>query len=285
MFSLEILERIVGEGWLVLLLTPLISLAIFLTIVGVGVLQRGRDALEWTPGLKKSALTNWTFMVFNRICAPIIAIVVPYALFFHVSLGLPRLDPSFWDAKPILLQALIGLLASEFVIYWVHRLMHTRLLWPIHAVHHSDRDMNYMTGDRAHILERMLTRFVSVFCLFSLGARIEIVIAIVIFAELHDFYVHAKLDIDHGPFNWLIASPQMHQWHHADHPDAYGKNLAIILPIWDKLFGTYYNPGKVDVPLGFADAPGHNFFALMAHPFVAWWRMAQRRRDDLAPAE
>ncbi len=62
-------------------------------------------------------------------------------------------------------------------------------------------------------------------------------------ASLHNAYVHFEVDIDHGPMNWLIASPRFHRWHHADFPPAYGKNLANAIPAWDMLFGTYFKAG------------------------------------------
>lgn len=37
---------------------------------------------------------------------------------------------------------------SEFATYWMHRFMHTSLMWPVHAVHHSAEDFTMINTFR-----------------------------------------------------------------------------------------------------------------------------------------
>ena len=46
--------------------------------------------------------------------------------------------------------------AVDFANYWNHRLMHTRVVWPMHAIHHSDPDVNGLTTYRVHAFEGCL---------------------------------------------------------------------------------------------------------------------------------
>ena len=86
-----------------------------------------------------------------------------------------------------------------------------------------------------------------------------------------------NLDWEHEPFWWMVASPAYHRWHHADLPEAYGKNIANLIPLWDVLFGTYYSPGKCpkDAPMGAlkSGVSDTNLFHIYAYPFLEWGRL------------
>lgn len=43
---------------------------------------------------------------------------------------------------------------------------------------------------------------------------------------------------DFGPLQSVIATPVFHSWHRSREPEAWDKNFAGLLPIWDILFGT-----------------------------------------------
>ena len=244
-------------------------------IVTIALVRHGRAALRWTSALAKSVRINLGFLVINRLLAPVIGFSSAMGAKSAVNLGLPQVPEAFWQDVPLAARVFIALVMSEFLVYWAHRLLHTPWLWPVHAVHHSDRHMNMFTGDRAHILERMLTSFILAFGLFMASVPVSGVILVFVLIQFHDAYIHARLDIDHGPFNFVIASPRFHQWHHADDPAAYGKNLGILTGLWDLLFGTYYNPGKVTAGLGVKEVTGESLFALLIYPFKAWGRMAR----------
>ncbi|CAN0605973.1 unnamed protein product, partial [Ectocarpus sp. 12 AP-2014] len=88
-------------------------------------------------------------------------------------------------------------------------------------------------------------------------------------------------DVDwrHGRFKYLIASPYFHRWHHADTPEAYGKNLANMMPLWDRMFGTYCEPDKIDAPMGLRESGVNdtNPLAILVFPFMQWGRMLRLR--------
>lgn len=92
---------------------------------------------------------------------------------------------------------------------------------------------------------------------------------VIVFYILHNKYVHMDLDFEHGSLKYLIASPVHHRWHHADVPEAYGKNLANVMPVYDVMFGTFYNPGKCDAPMGalMTGVEDKSAIAIMTYPF------------------
>jgi sterol desaturase/sphingolipid hydroxylase (fatty acid hydroxylase superfamily) len=85
----------------------------------------------------------------------------------------------------------------------------------------------------------------------------------------------------------LIASPVYHRWHHADVPKAYGKNLANVMPIYDVMFGTYYNPGKCDARMGAlkTGVEDKSAIAIITYPFREWAKMIKATRKATASSK
>lgn len=250
-------------------------------------IARREDALNWDLDLLKSARVNWSFIVTNSLLAPIVLALVLFADNWFRGSGIPRISEEYWLFAPAIVPALVALVAADFVDYWSHRLRHVSFLWPMHAVHHSDTQMHYLTWYRAHIIEMVVIQGGYVLLATWMGAAPAAVMGVVLFRAFHQQYVHMNVDWSHGPLKWILASPRFHRWHHADHRDAWDKNFSSIFPIWDHLFGTYYCPGPCNEPLGFPGNPGENFIKLMVFPFKEWGRMLSElvRRPGAQPAQ
>ncbi|MEP2028917.1 MAG: sterol desaturase family protein [Paracoccaceae bacterium] len=192
----------------------------------------------------------------------------------YQSLSIPTLDPKLWENVPLWIVCIIGVAAKDLVDYWNHRLMHTKWGWPTHAAHHSDTHVNAFTANRIHFLEALVMSF-SYILLLTWMQIPQAIPFVVIFYSLHNKYVHMDLDFEHGPLKYLIASPVYHRWHHADVPEAYGKNLANVMPIYDVMFGTFYNPGKCHAPMGALKSgiADKNPILIFIYPFQEWARL------------
>ena len=192
----------------------------------------------------------------------------------YQSLNLPTLPADFWDGFPFLVVVLLGIAAKDFVDYWNHRLMHTKWVWPTHAAHHSDTHVNAFTTWRIHFLEALVMSgsYIVLLTWLQMPNAIPIVAT---FFVVHNIYVHMDLEIEHGPLKLLVASPIFHRWHHADVPEAYGKNLANVMPVWDYVFGTYYNPGPCRAPLGALSSgiEDKNPISIYVYPIFEWARL------------
>ena len=57
---------------------------------------------------------------------------------------------------PVLLQALIMLLASDFLQYWIPPRFHYAPLWKFHAVHHSPVNLDWLSAARFHPINIIL---------------------------------------------------------------------------------------------------------------------------------
>lgn len=239
----------------------------FVVLLLLTLLLRGRRS--WSLRATLGVLTTVVLVFLNLAVTPILDLLLDGLRGCYDALGVPRLPAATWTHVPAWLVALVAVVAHDLANYWNHRLMHLPLLWPVHAIHHAEPDVNGMTSFRVHALEPfvMVSSHVLLLGWLSLPADALGVVATVLI--LHNMYVHADLDWHHGPLALLIASPRYHRWHHADVPEAYGKNLANVVPLFDVLFGTYHCPGPCDAPLGAAGVP-RDPLRLFLYPGAAW---------------
>ncbi len=248
-------------------------------------LSRGRAALHWPKSLRQSALTNFLIMQFTSLNGVMYLMLIAPLAVLYSSAGLPVMAAESWAGVPIWLKALLALIMYDFSLYWVHRLLHTSWLWPSHAVHHSDPELHFLSWSRGHFTEQLVIAACLVATTSWMGFKLDEIAGLALLKGLHQYYVHSRLDWDHGIFRDVLVSPQFHRWHHANVPEAYDKNFATIFPVFDRLFGTYYNPGSaIDVPTGIADDPPNDFVSQTLYPFRKWGEMLKaRRRQRAAP--
>jgi sterol desaturase/sphingolipid hydroxylase (fatty acid hydroxylase superfamily) len=237
----------------------------------------GRKA-EFSAEAIASTAATVAFSGFNIVAALLFRDPINHAAqAAYDALGIPHLPAGFWAGTPLIVASLIGLAAKDFADYVIHRLMHTTWLWPAHAAHHSDTYVNAFTSYRVHFLEGVLMSFTYIVMLTWLQMPDAMPIVIVL-SILHNMYVHMDLPFTHGPLKYMVASPVYHRWHHADVPEAYGKNLANIMPVYDVIFGTFYCPGPVNAPLGALKAglEDRNPVLIWIYPFQQWGRLVKR---------
>lgn len=245
-----------------------VFLVFFVMLLLLTYLHRGRRS--WSVRATLGALATVTLVHLNFAVMPVLYVAVDALRQAHDGLGLPRLPATTWASLPTWAVALVAAVAHDFVNYWNHRLMHHRLLWPVHAIHHSEPDVNGLTSFRVHALEPFVMFCSHVVLLTWLSLPADALGLLGLLLVLHNMYVHTDVDWSHGPLRLLIASPRYHRWHHADVPEAYGKNLANVVPVFDVIFGTYHCPGPCDAPLGATGVPQNHPLKLFLYPGVAW---------------
>jgi sterol desaturase/sphingolipid hydroxylase (fatty acid hydroxylase superfamily) len=169
---------------------------------------------------------------------------------------------------PVAVQAILMLLLSDFIGYWTHRGFHGRRLWPIHAIHHSSRSLDWLSATRVHPVGEIIGRLAIMLPLLAMGFAPMAVGYVAPVIGVFGLLLHANLDWDWGPLRTVIASPRFHRWHHTSEADALDKNFAGLFPVWDILFGTYFMP-RDRVPERFGtDTPvPDGLYAQMMFPF------------------
>lgn len=235
----------------------------------------------------KSAIDNIALFFINGFLYGILFTSVAAAAKAAMADTVPQVSSIFWDAWPVWATVLVAVMVLDCVNYWNHRLLHTRFFWGVHAVHHADKHMTWTTSYRVHVLEGLLMAFGVILLSGWINLPIEAVATAGIIQGLHNKYVHCQLGWTHGPLRRWIISPNNHRWHHASVPEAYNKNFGDMFTIWDRVFGTYYDPAICDVPIGLDEGP-HSLVDIMIHPFAYWLREYIRpfsKREQPTPTE
>jgi len=164
------------------------------------------------------------------------------------------LSPAGLHALPGAIKVLIGLVLADFSLYWVHRAMHRRTLWPTHIFHHSIEQLWWLAGSRTSLTHLFLFAVPQTLLAYYVLALTpgEAAIAFSL-GVIVNVWIHTNIWVNLGPLEWILITPNYHRIHHGARGLS-NKNLGFILTIWDRMFGTYVNPqstGK-DFPLGFA---------------------------------
>jgi sterol desaturase/sphingolipid hydroxylase (fatty acid hydroxylase superfamily) len=160
---------------------------------------------------------------------------------------------------------------GDFLGYWRHRAQHSRWLWPAHAVHHSDTTLTWLSLERMHPIDRVGS-LADMVILSALGLPVWALAANALVRHYWGYVIHADLPWTLGKAGWVINSPAMHRWHHARDVEGSGHNFATVFSVWDRVFGTYWQPGPCTAPLGVTEDLGSGALGQYAHPLKVWWR-------------
>ena len=234
--SVEPKELSLGVDWLILAFLG--STAIFM------ILEKLFPKYPDQPIMRAEWDVDLFYFTFNHLAISAILIFGNY----HATHFDWALSPSFQEtiqSIPITLQVILIVLSADFVLYWEHRMYHeVKLLWPIHAVHHSIENIDWLAGSRGHFIQVFSERAMVLVPLYLLGADEAALNIYVVFAALQAILIHTNLSIPFGPLKYVFVTPQFHHWHHSSEKPAIDTNYSAHTVIFDKMFGTYHLPGK-----------------------------------------
>ncbi len=231
---------------------------------------------------RREALTDLLYFFFNGLTLSVL-LAWPAAL---LGLAAARLVPdgllAFTGDLPLWLRVVAALVVGDIGAYWGHRWSHhIPLLWRFHSVHHSATEVDWLTNTRAHPLDLVFTRFCGLVPLYAVGLAqastadlLPVIVALT--GTVWSFFVHANLRWRLGWLEQVISTPSFHRWHHTN--DAMrDRNFAAILPVIDRVFGTFHVPADRPTSYGI-DTP-------MPAGFLAQLTQAFQRRELPKPAE
>lgn len=179
-------------------------------------------------------------------------LVLPIGIYLNdLLLGYNLLATSV-TALPIYARVLAYFILADLGHYWVHRLTHTKYFWRVHKWHHSPKYMYWLGGVRSTIPDFFLVNapYVAAWQFLYISPW-WMATALAVSSILQNDWMHMNVTWRSNWLEWIIVTPRYHHIHHSDDPQFYNKNLASLFTVWDRLFGTYMDPDKVNSKLSF----------------------------------
>ncbi len=222
-------------------------------------------ALEAMAGRHKG-LYSWREVSLLAACFALGRVVVMPLVGFVAAAGLGWLFPhgkGWASAAPLWASVPLLLLLSEFCFYWVHRLAHAgqrdarlRWLWLLHRTHHSGPYLNVITTLRVNpywFLVQPNVWLTAVAVWSGQGLAVVIVQYGLIYGWnliTHSNFrwddavrAHAFWGKSWAVFEGIFITPGLHHTHHGWGKDGgVHRNFAVMLSLYDRLFGTLHIP-------------------------------------------
>jgi sterol desaturase/sphingolipid hydroxylase (fatty acid hydroxylase superfamily) len=145
---------------------------------------------------------------------------------------------------PVAVQVLFFLVTHDLYIYLFHRFQHAnKVFWRIHEAHHSGKEVDFLAGSRSHVLEIIINQTIEFAPIIILGADPIVVPIKAMLDAMFGMFIHANVKVKLGRLKYLLNSPELHLWHHANYKEVFHANFSTKFAVWDHLFGTVYDPG------------------------------------------
>lgn len=201
---------------------------------------KGDEAGRW--------LSNITVALFNHF----------FLIFF--ALFLINITQRYLPNSPILkafgwsdiTKFIIVLLVMEFVYYWLHRAYHKiPFLWRIHAVHHTDTEVDVTTSHRHHPFEVVVSTIVITPVVFLLGAPAITIALYNLVNAVFTLITHSNIKLPEkldSVLRRFVATPDFHRLHHASDKQYTDSNYSGIVTWFDYLFKTATHIPYKEIP-------------------------------------
>jgi|SRR5437762_2607196 len=210
-------------------------------------------------------------------------VVLAAFVFASPAIFRPQLEAAFsltlpaWPIADPAVGFIIGFLLLDLLQYAIHRCQHAvPFLWRLHALHHSDPDVDVTTSVRHHPIEYLIASAMSWLTVLALGIPAIIVIS-------HAVTVFAAAAVTHGNIrlpDWLerllqpvVITLDLHLIHHSMAYAEANSNFGAVLSIWDRIFGTFTaaSPERVQaLTYGIRDLPQRDCLKISSMFLTPW---------------
>ena len=157
--------------------------------------------------------------------------------------------------------ALVGIVVTDLVSYWIHRAMHrSQPVWRwTHQLHHSAERVDIAGATYFHPFDMIISVSAASVVTVLVGATAEAAMIAGFAMFLLAMIQHINL---HTPrwLGYLVQRPEMHAVHHERGVHAYNYgNLGL----WDLVFGTFRNPEGFAGEAGFWNGASGRTWAML----------------------
>ena len=299
--ALAIEGVVIGAGSAVLWIVLIASLFPIISVVALSGFER-----LFPPAGPRKSLRSWLLHLQINTFFSVMAGIVNVAAFVglsaaarHYGIRLGLIDIRIATGKGVVMLVAslwLASIISDFFFYWYHRWTHENaFLWQHHKMHHTDRELEAISTARQNWIETWFNAiFIALPVIFLFKVDPYDQWSTGIRAGATASFVHNFLTLSHmnvrwqaGWFSRLWCSPQVHRIHHSLQPEHFDKNYAFVFPMWDVLFGTYYQPKKDEFPAtGVAGEDGFtSFWEAQIYSQREWLKYIRELRRNTAAAE
>ena len=256
-----------------------------LIFTALAVFVKREKIFEDLRAAKYEMRINFLFHVINVfILAPLVLLTIVITENFVGKFEIALVPTTFWETLNGGVLLIITVFFGDLVGYLRHRIEHTRLLWPVHAVHHSDTHLTWLSFARVHPINQITTAIFDLSILLLLGFPDWAITGAFLFRHYYGMVIHADLPWTYGWLGHVFVSPAMHKWHHVKEGEAIGTNFSIVFAFIDKLFGTFYLPGPCTVETGVEEEMGSGLRNQLTYPLKVWQGWLDQIKDPSASA-
>jgi sterol desaturase/sphingolipid hydroxylase (fatty acid hydroxylase superfamily) len=189
---------------------------------------------------KKRLTTNLTLFISGVI---LLKICFPFGI-FGLAQKLNESSRTFsLSGLPVIADYILTIIIFDCAIYWQHRIMHIfKRLWKFHAVHHSDKAMDFSSAVRFHPGEMLISGVYKILLIIILLPSAEAYLFYEIVLSSFALFNHSNIYIS-KPIDkivrFFVVTPRMHYTHHSPTKELTNSNYGNFLSIWDKIFKSY----------------------------------------------
>lgn len=164
-------------------------------------------------------------------------------------------DWGVWAAIPVVV-------LTTFFTYWSHRIQHRfDIFWRLgHQLHHGVARVDIASAMIFHPIDLAVQISMTLLAGILLGATPEAAAVAGALGFFIALYQHWNIATPRW-VGLIIQRPEAHMLHHER--DVHARNFGDM-PVWDMIFGTYDNPLRADVPVGFAPEAMRRWLAMVA---------------------
>ena len=187
-------------------------------------------------------ITHFIFLGTNNIIGRLLAflIIVPAAANWAYD---NQFGIFYMFNLPWWVVAILSITIMDFAVWLQHRIMHIHpLLWRLHSVHHSDRDLDVTSALRFHPLELIISTLYKSAWVILLGVPLSVAIFFEVWLNACAMFNHSNIKLPNKfdkVLRLFIVTPDMHIVHHTTNIDEQNSNYGFALSLWDRIFQSY----------------------------------------------
>lgn len=148
---------------------------------------------------------------------------------------------------------ILAYVAYDFMSFTIHLASHkVRILWCMHSVHHSPKEMKASVSFRGSWADFLVTPHTTLW-LPLLGFHPLMIMIVEGLGMIYGVPLHfSEKYMPATEPSWLrkiFMTPSIHRLHHANNDIYLDTNYALTFSIWDYVFGTYQNVKTEEKPI------------------------------------